>query len=108
MTLQGAVVFCVTIAWLVWVISREFSQGVNLAVTLLISMPHRLRLSISSMPDLTIHRIILVILLVYWFRSGRYVGSLKRARFIGLLAVFASAQFLSLLFSVQLVASLKD
>lgn len=98
------------VAWVWWRVRRGFLDGMCLAVTLLLCLPTYLRITLPQpFPALTIHRLILLVLLLFWLRDEslrRNVGSaLMKKAFV----FFAVASGLSLLFTeISFISSLKD
>jgi len=90
-------------------LKRDYHAGLALCVGLMVSMPDYLRLSFGGgIPELTIHRLLLIVLLLFWVSVSRQVPSRPAAPFLRGLFILGATQLMSLLLSVYFSGSVKS
>jgi O-antigen ligase len=101
-----------TVALLVplwYLLSRDFTKGLAYAVFLCVSMPTVLRIQMpGSLPQLTIYRLALIVVFLFWLRHRDSARKLSTAPLFGLFFFWAAANLTSLLCTTgDFVTSLK-
>lgn len=92
-----------------WATRRGLSAGFPLAVALLVFLPGSLRIDLpGALPELTIHRIILGVLLWRWWSGPRLTGGADTMKLGLIFGLMLSSRLLSLVFSVTPAASFKE
>jgi len=80
------------------VLSREFEKGLAYAVFLCVSLTTFLRIETHGvLPELTIHRLILITLFIFWFKKPEYRARLRSTPLVRSFSFWAIVSFLSLL-----------
>jgi hypothetical protein len=106
--MQNVIYMAILLVPVLWQLRKDFISGLALCMFLFVSMPDALRLSIGGgIPELTIHRLLLLILLPYWMAHRRQQAD-RRVPFVRGLLALAAAQFISLLLSVHFSGSVKS
>jgi hypothetical protein len=93
-----------------WILlSRDFIKGLCFAVFLCVSMPTQLRIQMpGSLPQLTIYRLVLILVFLFWLRHRDPDRKMSRAPLFGLFGLWGVANLASLFFtSGNFVTSLK-
>ena len=86
---------------------RSLANGFCLALALIVALPATVRIDVGgSLPELTVHRILLLIVLIQWLSSP--ARSAARPPFFGLLLLVAATRAVSVLLSITPVPSVKD
>jgi hypothetical protein len=81
-----------------YLLSREFIKGLAYAVFLCVSMPTVLRIPLpGSLPQLTIYRLALIIVFLFWLRYRDPARKLSTAPLFGFFCFWAAANLTSLL-----------
>ncbi len=90
-------------------LARDFEKGLAYAVFLCVSMSTFLRVPLpGNLPQLTIFRIVLILLTIFWFRTRESKIRITETPFFRPLTFWMGASFVSLLFtSIDFVTSLK-
>ncbi len=92
-------------AWL----RRDYIKGLAFGVFLCVSMPTFLRIEMpGALPQLTIHRLVLLTLFVFWLRRKAQRSEIPRPPLLLYLGVWSAVNFASLIFTdASFVTSLK-
>jgi O-antigen ligase len=92
-----------------YLLSREFIKGLAYAVFLCVSMPTVLRIQMpGSLPQLTIYRLVLIVVFLFWLRHRDPARKLSSAPLFRLFLFWGLTSLVSLLFTTgDFVASLK-
>jgi hypothetical protein len=106
--MQNVIYMAILLVPVLWQLRKDFISGLALCLFLLVSMPDTLRLSLGGgIPELTIHRLLLLILLPYWM-AYRHQQVGRRVPFVRGLLALAAVQLVSLLLSVHFSGSVKS
>lgn len=108
MNFLGFIAFIVIIGLVIRAFSKGLSSGMRLVLGLLVFLPISFRIEMpGALPQLTIHRVLILIACINVIRS-RDPGEIRpRIPLLRLVLLFGIAQFVSLLFEDQFVAGLK-
>src|ERR1039458_10209949 len=92
-----------------YLLSRDFIKGLAYAVFLCVSMPTALRIQMpGSLPQLTIYRLVLIVVFLFWLRHRDPARKLSSAPLFRLFLFWGLTNLVSLLFTTgDFVASLK-
>jgi hypothetical protein len=109
LNLTGTFVFVLIILWVIGKLQRDLSAGMRAVFALLVFLPSTLRIDLPApLPQLTIHRILIVIAFVFLIRNR----SPDRQRWsipnLWLIVLFGLSQVTSLLFGTDFVGGLKN
>ena len=104
---------CLILMGVIWfvvirVFKKDYATGIALCVGLLVSLPDYLRVSFGSLPELTIHRLLLVTMLMFWWFKRKTFQFQSPVPLKMLFLLLAASQFLSLLFSINIKGSIKS
>jgi len=105
----GIIVFILLLAAVVWLqLQRDFIRGLSCAMFIWVSMTTFLRIDLpGSLPELTIHRLLLILVLIAWIRKGG-MAKLASVPLLGYFAFWAMANLVSLAGTqIDFVISLK-
>jgi O-Antigen ligase len=98
----------IVIGPLVWKLAGDYKQGVAWAVFLFVSLSaNPVILSGGGLPNFSLQRIILMVLLLAAIKKSRSLQANPSARFMGVLTLYALLQWLPLVFTVDLWISVK-
>jgi O-antigen ligase len=100
----------VIIGCLIWILRRmiqDLRRGLCAAVTVFVIMPQQLKISIAGLPDFSIQRLTLLLILPFLPRLLSESSDWRQVPFVKGLLALAGAQFLSLIFSVDAGLSIK-
>jgi hypothetical protein len=106
--IQYLIIFALLI--LAWVkLRRDFIGGLAFTVFITVLMPVDLRVSLpGALPELTIHRLVLIAAFAAWIKDGRAIGASLRAPLWPGFIFLAAVNFVSLCFtSIDFTTSLK-
>lgn len=93
----------------VWATRRSLSAGFPLAVALLVFLPGTLRIALpGALPELTVHRLILAVLLWRWWSGPRLPAGPDSVKLGLVFGLMLSSRLASLVFSVTPAASIKE
>jgi hypothetical protein len=96
-----------SILWLV--LRRDFQRGLSLAFGFIIALPSYLAISLpGALPELTIQRLILPIVLIYYLKVSTKRFDLNGIPLIKPIMILVLIQFASMMFSVNSTSSLKN
>lgn len=104
----GIILFVFAVVWVIRSLRRDFQAGMRTIFGLLVFLPASLAIPLpSGLPQLTIHRVL--ILVGFWFvmRNSNRAGGGWRIPNLGLVVLFGFAQLMSLAFGIQFVSGLK-
>ena len=105
---MSVLVIVVVLAVLLWQFSRSFWAGLSCAVGFLVSLPNVVQVPLpGSLPALTVHRLIVLLVLCFWLRESHNRVTETGFPFKAVLWCILGTQVLSVLFGVELVSSLK-
>jgi len=92
---------------LIWrALRRDFQKGLALGTALLVALPDSLRVS-AGLFELTVHRVIVIIIVVFWF-SAPHAKTRDSAHFLGGLVRVGVTMLVSLALSTRMTSSFKD
>ena len=88
---------------------RDYFRGMYLSIFLLLSLPTNLSIEISAaMPSITIHRVILLVMLLFWIQNrNTRISTFIHSPFSSVLTLFFISMFISFLFSDIFIISSK-
>jgi O-antigen ligase len=99
----------VVLAVVLWRFNRGFWPGLSCCVAFLVSLPKAIQIHLpGSLPALTVHRLIVVLILFFWLREGygRFIAS--EIPFRKLLLWIFMTQAVSVIFAADVIASIKE
>jgi hypothetical protein len=92
-----------------WLLRKDFAKGLALASALIVSLPDYLRVSFGgSLPECTVQRVLLLIVLVFWLGRQRQAPLKLTAPALPWLCLFGAVQFVSMLLSIAKGGSFKN
>lgn len=95
-----AVVLCALIVW--HYARKDYCAGVCWAVFFLVWMPHRVRIETGGViPELTIHRVILLVLVGVGMSQGKWKGLREKVPLYGLLLAMFLSYAVSMVFAMS-------
>ena len=102
------VIFALLVPLWLW-LRKDFLKGLCYGVFLCVSLTTFLRIETGgTLPELTIHRLILISVFIFWFRRPELRSRFRGAPFIGVFIFWAATNFISLLItSIDFTDSLK-
>jgi O-antigen ligase len=107
MPILGFIVYFGCVIAFIRAVSRDFRRGLCVAVTVFVIMPQTLKIKLLGLADLSIHRLVLLLLLPFLPRLFRECPDWRRTPFLSALLALAGSQVLSLVLSVDVGLSLK-
>jgi hypothetical protein len=105
----GVIIFMVGLVAVLWVqLRKDFVTGLAYAIFLWVSMTTFLRIDLpGSLPELTIHRLVLIVVFIAWLRNHR-LAEIFRVPLTGCFTFWVLTNLLSLLGTqIDFVTSLK-
>ena len=109
MKATGVIFFALIILWVIGRLQRDLSAGMRLIFALLVFLPYTLRLELlAPLPQLTIHRILIVIAFIFLIRNRTPDRQKWPIPNLGLIVLFGLSQVVSLLFGTDFVGGLKN
>lgn len=97
------------LSFLTYYLIRDFKKGLCIAVFLFASLTARLSIeTFGNFPDLTIHRLILLLIFIFWTVKNKSNVKFVDIPFIYLMILVGIANLISLIVSVEFVFSLKS
>ena len=101
-------VLVTALALIIWRFNKDFGSGLACSVALLVSLPKQVQLILpDALPALTIHRLIVMVLFVFWLKEGKTMVKSVKFPFKSLLLWILATQGISALFSPDFVSSIK-
>jgi len=99
----------IVLAVVLWRFNKDFWSGLSCSVAFLVSLPKAIQIHLpGALPALTIHRLIVMVILLFWLREGYNRDKGQAVPFRNLLLGILMTQFVSVIFAVDLVASIKE
>ena len=93
---------------LIWRITTNFKQGIYWAVFLMTTLTSYLVIETgAALPNFTIHRLILITITIAAIKKNRALHKIGSARFLGVLLIYAIVNVLPMIFSIDIVMSVK-
>jgi len=94
---------------LIAVIRKDYVKGLCLATCLLVSLPKALRIPLpGALPNLTIQRMVLIVVFLAWLGSGERKRSSRPLPFVKPLLLYLGVSLAALLCGIAFMQGLKD
>jgi O-antigen ligase len=109
LSIIGIIFFALIILWVIYRLRQNQTSGMRLVFALLVFLPYSLRIDLpAGLPQLTIHRILIVIAFLFLIRnrsSDRKKWPIPNMAFV---MAFGFSQFMSFILGTDLVLGLKN
>ena len=101
-------IMMVVLGWVSKACSAKPARGFGLALAFMVSLPTNLQIELGALPALTIQRLILAVLFLFWVGLPKSGENPRSSNYLVWLTVVFAFRAISTVFSIGVSSSLKD